>query len=218
MTYVLPVLNDVQKVTRREASKAGRRDAIISLAQEAFLEQGFDRTSMSAIAEKMGGSKSTLWNYFASKEQLFATVLDVATSAFWQTMSTVLDAARPVDEVLTEFVQAYMLRIARPDAIALQRLIISEVERFPEIGRIFYERAPGASRAHVADYLESQMASARLRRADADEAADILLRLCLGGYPQRIMWGVEIFKEEAILRDATGIVSHFIALYAPVSI
>ena len=53
-----------------------RRQAIIEVAREAFTAQGFENTSMAEIASRVGGSKATLYNYFSSKEELFAAVID----------------------------------------------------------------------------------------------------------------------------------------------
>src|ERR1700691_2329411 len=52
-----------------------KRDAILRIALESFLTDGYAATSMSSIAAKVGGSKATLYNYFCSKEELFSTVI-----------------------------------------------------------------------------------------------------------------------------------------------
>ena len=53
-----------------------KRQEIIRIAGELFEERGYDRTSMSAIAARVGGSKATLYGYFKSKEELLLAVLD----------------------------------------------------------------------------------------------------------------------------------------------
>ena len=49
-----------------------RREAILEVARAVFTEEGFAAASMSSIAARLGGSKGTLYNYFKSKEELFA--------------------------------------------------------------------------------------------------------------------------------------------------
>src|SRR5262245_44391850 len=56
--------------------KDDRRDAIVAIAHEAFLANGYAGTSMSAIAARVGGSKATLYNYFKSKQDLFIAVVE----------------------------------------------------------------------------------------------------------------------------------------------
>ena len=53
-----------------------KRREIIRVAAETFQELGYERTSMLTIAERMRGSKQTLYNYFGSKEDLLRAVLD----------------------------------------------------------------------------------------------------------------------------------------------
>ena len=52
-----------------------KRRAILAAALELFREIGYERASMSKISEKIGGSKSTLYNYFKSKEELFSAAM-----------------------------------------------------------------------------------------------------------------------------------------------
>ena len=57
----------VEKVTRADT----RRQAILEVAREVFLQEGYAAASMSVIAARVGGSKAPLYSYFPSKEQLF---------------------------------------------------------------------------------------------------------------------------------------------------
>ena len=52
-----------------------KREEIIRIAAELFQENGFERTSMSTISERLGGSKATLYGYFKSKEDLLLAVV-----------------------------------------------------------------------------------------------------------------------------------------------
>ena len=52
-----------------------KRQEIVRIAAELFEQLGYERTSMSAIAASVGGSKATLYGYFASKEDLLRAVL-----------------------------------------------------------------------------------------------------------------------------------------------
>ena len=59
-----------------------RREAILDVAQEVFLEEGFAAASMSTIAARLGGSKGTLYNYFRSKDELFKAYVE--RRCLWQ--------------------------------------------------------------------------------------------------------------------------------------
>jgi AcrR family transcriptional regulator len=45
-----------------------------------FLEAGFEAASMAQIAQRVGGSKATLYGYFPSKESLFVAAVHAASS------------------------------------------------------------------------------------------------------------------------------------------
>lgn len=55
---------------RREQRKAETRQAISDVAIELIIRRGFEAVSMSEIAEAAGVSRKTVFNYFASKEDL----------------------------------------------------------------------------------------------------------------------------------------------------
>lgn len=177
-------------ISKREARKQDRREAILEVAARSFMEKGYAATSMSAIAAELGGSKGTLWSYFPSKEELFAAVLDHVTAVYRQTLLDLLDPCGDTRSTITRFCDSFLRKIISPEAIALHRLISSEVGRFPEIGRIFDERAPRMTQEILARYLADRMAVDGLRRDDPRLAARALIGLCLSGVRNRMMWGI----------------------------
>ena len=60
-----------------------KRQEIVRIAAQLFEELGYERTSMSEISARVGGSKATLYGYFASKEDLLRAVLDHVTEGRW---------------------------------------------------------------------------------------------------------------------------------------
>ena len=60
----------------REQKKAETRKAIIAAAVQLFSEKGFDKTSIEDIANKAGIGKTTVYTYFAAKDEIFLTFCD----------------------------------------------------------------------------------------------------------------------------------------------
>src|SRR5580698_7947359 len=56
--------------TSSEPEAATTRERILDIALDLFIEQGFDKTSLREIAEKLGFSKAALYYHFASKEDI----------------------------------------------------------------------------------------------------------------------------------------------------
>jgi AcrR family transcriptional regulator len=65
----------------RERQKAERREAMLDAARGLFVERGYGKTTMEAIAERAGVGVATVYTYFASKEGVFAELarLDMGT-------------------------------------------------------------------------------------------------------------------------------------------
>ena len=58
-----------------KARRNGSREAIVAAAERLFLERGFGSVSMDELAEAAGVARRTLYNQFASKEEIFREML-----------------------------------------------------------------------------------------------------------------------------------------------
>ena len=207
--------DDRRNCSRREARRQDRRDAILAVAAQSFLANGYAGTTMSAIAATLGGSKGTLWSYFPSKEALFSAFLDRATAAYRGRLSEIFDPCGDPRATLTRFCARLMERVMTPEIIALHRLVVAESGRFPEVGRIYYERGARITQALLTGYLEGVMERGLVRRDDARAAASALIGLCTAGYYQQVLtnWVDEVPPEQ-IERDIDRAVALFLRAYA----
>ena len=111
-----------------------RRNAIIEAAIRVFLEHGFEKTTMSDIADELGGSKATLYGYFSSKEELFLEAMSTLGEAHFAATFAELSTGGDIRDMLHRF-GISMLRITTStDALAMFRLMTAVSTR-PEIGR-----------------------------------------------------------------------------------
>jgi len=69
------------------------RERILDTALDLFIEQGYDKTSLREIAERVGVTKAALYYHFASKEQIFRTLVEPLLVL--QTQAMELLEARP---------------------------------------------------------------------------------------------------------------------------
>lgn len=206
--------------TRREANREARRDAILDVAAHWFLEHGYAGTTMSAIAAALGGSKGTLWNYFPAKEPLFAAVIERVAESFRAQLLEILNPDDGnVEATLRRYVRKFLTKVTSPEGIALHRLVVGEANRFPEIGRIFFEYAPRLTQAMLAQYLAAAMDHGQLRKDDPLCAAQNLSGLCMAGCHQRLMMGVIDKADAAMIEaDVERVVPAFMRSYSPVNI
>jgi AcrR family transcriptional regulator len=160
---------------------AARREAIVEAAAELFEEFGYERASMNELVKRLGGSKATLYGYFASKEELFSAVVRAHATAHLSEAVVELHAGVGSDVALEATLQRFgerMLLVLTNDqrALAVYRMVIAEAGR-SELGQLFYASGPSESVAAVAKVLGAAMDRRELRKADARVSAHQFLAL-----------------------------------------
>ena len=199
---------------RRHARREARREAILDVATRYFLEHGYAGATMSGIAAALGGSKGTLWSYFPAKDLLFTAVIDRQTEAFRAQLSLTLTAREGVEAALRRFCAEFLRRVTSNDAIALHRLVVGEGNRFPQVGRIFFERGPRQTQQLLAGFLRDAMARGLLRGDDPLTAARQLIGLCMYGCHLQLLMGViDTVSAELIEADVDRTMATFLATY-----
>ena len=156
-----------------------KRDAIRDAAARAFAELGYERTSMSEISARVGGSKATLYSYFPSKEVLFVEATQAIVERMLGTVLSELVDAREGDDiakVLRRFGNRSVLILASPEFAAVERMVIGEAGH-SDIGKMFFERVPATAVTTIATFLSKGMKSGQLRRAGPEHAAQHLMSL-----------------------------------------
>lgn len=199
----------------REAKRGDRRDAILDVAYECFVAEGYGSTSMSTIAARLGGSKGTLYNYFRSKEELFEAFVRRACAELQGALHGA-PAEGDVRERLTQLTRGYIDHLLSPQAMAIYRVVVGEGARFPELARLFYEAGPRTGLAATAEVLKRLMDDGHLRQGDPVQAAHQLKDLALSGLFNLRLWGVieDPSPQERAAR-AEAAVDLFLRAYAP---
>jgi AcrR family transcriptional regulator len=198
---------DQQKLPTPDERRAG----IVAVAREAFFTHGYGATSMSRIAARVGGSKTTLWTYFPSKQELFAAVADDLVERYGKALEVSLDPADPIETSLNRFACALLTTLHTDAIVNMHRLVIGEAGRFPELGRMMYERGPARGKARLAAYFEACMDKGMLRRGDGLHAAHQLSAMLQAGSAQRRMLGlIERPDDPALEREAEEAVHTFL--------
>lgn len=177
---------------KRELNKARKREEIVEIATRSFFDHGYAATSMSAIAEALGGSKATLWAHFGSKAELFTAVIDRQVESFSRDIGEVLINQRFSLPALRRACLRFLDCLLREDAVNLFRVVMCEGERFPEIAEAFYSRGPATVRKCVVDLYTTAFAPPDAERlagltmaAMTGFRADILLRAVRAGNAER---------------------------------
>jgi TetR/AcrR family transcriptional regulator, mexJK operon transcriptional repressor len=162
---------------RRQLNRIARENRILEAALTVFARAGYTACTMDAVAAEAGLSKPTLYQYFESKESLFAAMMRGKRDEVMDVLDHPSDRGMVAD--LWEFSWNYADTVLRPDLLSLARLIIGEVQRFPEIGRVYQSSGPDRMLRGIMDYLTAQRDAGRLVFDDAELAAQDLWGLIL---------------------------------------
>jgi AcrR family transcriptional regulator len=191
-----------------------KRREIVKVASDLFMENGFDRTSMSMISEKVGGSKATLYGYFHSKEGILQEVL-------------VYDVTEEADRLMNQFLSekdlrnglvklgvAYLTRRLSPAPIANVRMVATQPNG-SEIGKRFYETVFRPAWQRLADRFKQMMDEGILKRADPWITAMQWKGLCEWDmFEKRLFGAVPGPDPKEIMTAATHAADSFLKLYA----
>jgi AcrR family transcriptional regulator len=162
---------------RQRLSAEDRRASIISAARVLFARNGFRGTGTSDIAAAAGCSEPVIYKHFASKQALFAAVLEDCTRAMGERFSAAIGEGGDLFPAYLRFVRGLMgdPKVAE---VARLRYLALTLTNEPEI-REGLSRMMSAWHAGVSTAVEDGRASGRIR-ADADVASVSMLFMGLG--------------------------------------
>jgi TetR/AcrR family transcriptional repressor of mexJK operon len=128
---------------RSESRSDRKRKALLLAATELFLDKGYDCTSMDDVAAKAAVSKPTVYKYFSDKERLFAEIVRATTSQIDDLVRLVTETAvrqTSVESGLIVLARRFIAALMQPRVLRLRRLVIANADRFPDVGRSWYEQ------------------------------------------------------------------------------
>jgi AcrR family transcriptional regulator len=194
-----------------------KQDAIAAAALLLFARDGYERTSVDAIAAEAGVSKRTVYSHYGDKENLFLLVLAETYATMRDRVSDIVSHTLydvdDVEESLTSCVREIVRTITQaPDRATLVRLAISEAPHFPAITDIW------RNRGIVSLFAEPLSRLAAAGRLDADDpvlAAEHLSALTFSQVNNKSMMGTVHLADAETGRIITSGIRVFMRAYAP---
>ncbi|NHN89704.1 TetR/AcrR family transcriptional regulator C-terminal domain-containing protein [Acetobacter conturbans] len=196
-----------------EGSNA-KREQILLGAGAVFAECGYEGASMSVIARRAGVSKGTLYNYFASKADLFTAFVKQKTERELPQTFQQVNADLSPEDTLRGLARSIIALITSPMALMLYRIIIAEAEHFPHLAKIFWEHAPSVCIDTLARWLAERTEKGELNVPDPVFAAEQFYALCQTRLVTRRRFRIPVSMTEADIEqiaDATA--AMFLAVY-----
>ncbi|MGH2819904.1 MAG: TetR/AcrR family transcriptional regulator, partial [Actinomycetota bacterium] len=154
-----------------------RREDILQASLHLFAEKGFHGTSMRDIARAANITEGLIYHYFASKRDLFRAIIE--EYSFLPLLRTLPDLAGQLD------LRALLIVLARGffDVLRqntkLTRLLLQEVQVFPEEKEAFFADAVGESIAELAAVFEARMSDRARTQVDPQVASRLFFNALL---------------------------------------
>lgn len=172
-------MTDPPTSARVRPRAALKRAGALRAARELFLQEGYERTSVDAVAVRAGVSKRTVYDYFGDKEALFRTVVQVESEALLTSIEAAVTEELGDDVDVAVALLAFARRIATRSISSshyavLRRLAATEASRFPDlVGR---SSGDGPERL-LAGRLAAYARAGHLRAPDPHRAAEHFVAL-----------------------------------------
>lgn len=152
-----------------------QRDRILAAARQVFLEGPPEQATMDAVAQRAGMSKKTIYREFKSQLELLSALLAENVSDLQE---VALPTARSnIEQELFSLIVRVVSNITSARSMALVRLIISEVRRYPELMQ--HQKPRNHPARVISDWLASPAVRARYTIDNPDDAAQMLMGMVM---------------------------------------
>jgi TetR/AcrR family transcriptional regulator of autoinduction and epiphytic fitness len=180
------------------------REHILDTAKLAFLETGFERTSMDAIAARAETSKRSLYAHFPTKDALFLAVVERVRALFGARMGSPADYAEQPAEAIVRYCGRFVQLLGWTSVGKMVRLGIGEADRLPELAAGLFDVLFGVTTGNLAAHL---VTASGLAPDEAEIVANELIGLAIHPALPRLLFGVDPLTEEVpdLARLATDV-------------
>ena len=176
-------------LSRRERERQTRRQEIIDAARVVFARKGFNEATLDDVAELAEFGKGTLYNYFANKEALFASVLQDSFDQLMTIARETLGKAAPFAERIEAFVRgelSYLL--TQPEGMYL---MMREAHHMRDRGSNPMMQLLPQLLTMLGDTIAAEQRKRRvIANATPFELATILINMLFGQFSARFYGGL----------------------------
>lgn len=117
--------------------RGGSRDAIVAAAERLFLERGFGAVSMDELAEAAAVARRTLYNQFASKEEIFREMLLNVSRQLEHAFPPGIETRGDAGDVLRLIARMILELHQQPKYLGFLRMVVADSRQFPWIAEEF---------------------------------------------------------------------------------
>ena len=129
---------------KREQTKVANRQAILDAAREVFGELGYDTATVRDIIRRTGLAAGTFYNYYRSKEEVFAALADDGARRFAPILKGLRGKGYSFEDFVHSAISAYFAFIAEEQRVWIEGRPAGEPHphvhgETPEMAAVFAE-------------------------------------------------------------------------------
>ena len=160
-------------------SEKNMEKAILEVAEQLFLEKGFDATSTTQIAKAVGCNQALVHYYFRTKDNLFNTIFESKFKDFFQHIFDGFEVQNLnfTDKIAHFSISHFNLLIANPQ---MPQLVLNELARKPENINAICEKLhllPEEMASTLNAELQEEIAAGRVRNVTLIDIITTVLSL-----------------------------------------
>lgn len=161
-----------------------RRAGILDAAMSVFADRGYHASSIDEIARKAGVSKALIYEHFASKQALWASLLDAQAAEIFRRLAAGAATAEPGEVRLRAGVDAFLTFVE--ERRGAWRMLFREAAD-PEVVA-FLDRVRSQVAGVVAALIAAEPAASPDDRADRRQAIEMLAEQLVGAVQGLANW------------------------------
>lgn len=163
-----------------------KREKILKVAWNLFLQCGYEKTSLQMIVKETGGSLATIYKMFNDKKTLFSEAIRANGQEFIDSLDKdfceIMAPHSNLEEYFYRIGTRLIYQLFNKDNIAFNRLIIIEGYKNPELIEIFNHIAVERTRHFFFKALEDYNSTHNLEIEDIDESLRVFTNLIIEPY------------------------------------
>lgn len=159
--------------TKESLNAAGRkrRSGMVEAAYTLFMEKGYASVSVDDIIRVSGGSKSSVYKYFGSKDGILKAVIESLADDMLREIHLEFPSGKTPREALNRIGMVLVDLALSENAINQHRHAVSHAMTYPDVAKLWYESGPKKTFDGLAGLLAKEAAAGRLRISDPFRAA-----------------------------------------------
>ena len=159
------------EIPKKGSAAEKRRKALIGAAYGLFVEKGYGSVSVDEIVKVAGGSKSTIYSLFGSKEGVMKAVIESLAEEMLDYIKVGDASGKNTREVLVSIGEMLVDLALSENAISQFRLAVANAKPFPDVAKLWFDSGPRATMNGIAEFMAEESAKGKLNIKDPLMAA-----------------------------------------------